>query len=172
MNLGVETTSPCQHQPRASEREPASVPPKGVKESSGAGRAGEGRPPCAVLVTTWIYDAYTGRLQQKLDASSKGAYYSYYGSGLLYQRSWADYRRRGQTGETILLKSPDILDAIRTRRKSVENSLALEFETARFSEAPAVFWWCFWMSSFDQIPIFSRIRNLLNSRLGPVNGYD
>ena len=82
------------------------------------------------------------------------------------------FHRRGQTGETILLKSPDILDAIRTRRKSVENSLALEFETARFSEAPAVFWWCFWMSNFDQIPIFSRIRNLLNSRLGPVNGYD
>ncbi len=43
-------------------------------------------------VTTWIYDPYTGRLQQKLDASDKGPYYSYFTSGLLYQRSWADYR--------------------------------------------------------------------------------
>ena len=86
------------------------------------------------------------------------------------------YARAAEAGEKekgspiiwILLKNPDPVDAIRTRRKSVENSLALEFETARFSEAPAVFWWCFWMSSFDQIPIFSRIRNLLNSRLATV----
>ncbi len=39
--------------------------------------------------TTWVYDAATGLLQQKLDASGHGASYTYYPFGAVKTRTWA-----------------------------------------------------------------------------------